>query len=273
MATNKIKDHLVTVEYLNESVKGSGVITASHDRSDYYYILTARHNFTDKLATSDEIKNEDLCIKLQDKVRVTPENLKVYFLDKKYDLALIIFKLKRSSNIDNLKSLKIYNSDTEEDRKSIFSLAGYPDWLAKEDLDANHDLIPAYTIDYNEDTCAEVLKDKGASTTHAIRYEKDHYTGISGGGVFFEDQYKNLQLRSIIKQYSSGSFSCKYPTINSVAKYHLFIPSEGSDFEIRQPTDPAGQRGAHTRLSDPYESSCPAAISGYFAEQSRIQNS
>ena len=207
MASNKIKDHLVTIEYLKKS-KGSGVIIASHDRSDHYYILTARHNFTDELATSDEVQNEDLCIKLQNKVHLSPENLKVYFLDIKYDVALVIFKLKRSSETDNLKSLKLYNSDIEEDRKSIFYLAGYPDWQAKGDFDGNHDLIPAYTIDYNEDTCAEVLKDKGASTTHAIRYEEDHYKGISGGGVFFEDQYKNLQLRSIIKQYSSGSFSC-----------------------------------------------------------------
>lgn len=208
MSSNKMKDHLVSLNYLNGTDVGTGVILASHDRSDYYYIFTAKHNFPYHSINPDVISSENLEIRFQASQIITAKDLKVYFPNEQYDLALVVFKSEPSSLLKNVKSLKIYNSDLQTDRKKVFTVIGYPHRSSEDDFDQNYDLIYAQVTDYYDDNCSEILKDERASTTHAIKLGTEYYAGMSGGGVFFEDQYKDLQLRSIIKQYSGDSFSC-----------------------------------------------------------------
>lgn len=208
MSSNKMANYLVTIEHLDSEKIGSGVMFASHDRSSHYYVLTAKHNFKEGLTDPSQLGSLDLEILFQKRAKITTSGLKVYFPSEQDDLALIIFKSEETEILKNVKSLKIYNSDPETDYKNSFVVIGYPKRTSNSDFAQPHDNIFARINSYDEDTRLEILKDEGASTTHAIKDGTDYYTGMSGGGVFFEDQYKELQLRSIIKQYSADYFSC-----------------------------------------------------------------
>lgn len=208
MSTNKMINHLVTVRCLPGTDIGSGVIFASHDKSSYYYILTAKHNFPDCLTDPSKYGNHDLEIHFQKKAKIKTNELKVFFPSEQDDLALIVFKSEETDLLKNVKSLKIYNTDPETDYKNTFVVIGYPSRNTENDFAQPHDNVFARINGYDKDSRLEILKDDGASTTHAIKLGQGYYAGMSGGAVFFEDQYKELQLRSIIKQYSGDSFSC-----------------------------------------------------------------
>lgn len=221
MYTNKMTKQLVKI-VVEGKKSGSGVIFVPFEKSDYYYVLTAKHNFPKEIL-EDQITTSLFEISIMDSFRSTSDlptnelfsaigitDLKSYFFklgSDFLDLALLIFKTSSPELLGNISPLNIYNSFQDDKKRNKFYLLGYPLNLSDKNFDQKHENIFSSVDDYQENTFTEILKDTGSTTTQSV-HKKGYYGGMSGGGVFFQDKHQNVQLKSIIKKHTGDSFSC-----------------------------------------------------------------
>lgn len=221
MYTNTIESHLVTLSNTEIGETGTGVLLASDHNSDYYFLLTARHNLFKEYnaQTFKEVDPNALEINYQGKELIQTEFLEVHFFpegnNEFYDFALMIFRVKNRSDIVGLKNLapiRIYNSDHDREIRNdsgSFEAAGYTD-------NGSNDFVQKYTglslrlVNPSDENVTEVLRNFDGQALHSLTEADPNsfFNGMSGGGVFHQEKNNELQLKSIIFQYFNGNFSC-----------------------------------------------------------------
>lgn len=190
--------YIVKIEAFGNS--GTGVIFKTDKRSDVFYVLTAKHNFSNEVCSSI-IKKEDIKIyrEIDSNVNIVNDDIHLLILENQtIDICLLVIQKERT-NINNeleIHYLEVFDMDYYSIQKLDFFISGYPSFSSG--IDRSSKLVP-YTLQHMQfESDDNITARLSCKSTHIISpTNRSGMKGISGAGVFVQENKYTVNLSHI----------------------------------------------------------------------------